>query len=337
MSNKSSVFTILILLGLLLSSNGAYAFGITSPAAVPLNSPIGTGFTYQGYLTDGGSPTNGAYDLQFKLFNDASVGTQVGSTVTKGDVVVSEGIFTVGLDFGDVFDGTAYWLEIWVRPGASTGGYQQLLPRQPLTTVPYASYATNAPWSGLSGVPAGFADDVDNNTTYAAGNQLSLAGTTFNVSEGASSGLDADLLDGQQGSFYRNASNINAGTVNNARFSGYSDLSAEGYLNNNSSSDLLTRSQADGRYWNASNINSGTLSNAHFSAFSDWVEEGHLGTHIHLIPSFCPSGGTLTLDISCMTLLCSISPTRYFNCAGACTNTVSQQCPTDWLGRLIDT
>ncbi|PLX07289.1 MAG: hypothetical protein C0596_11795, partial [Marinilabiliales bacterium] len=36
----------------------------------------------------------------------------------------------------------------------------------------------------------------DNNTTYSAGNQLSLSGTTFNVSEGAGSGLDADLLDG---------------------------------------------------------------------------------------------------------------------------------------------
>lgn len=37
----------------------------------------------------------------------------------------------------------------------------------------------------------------DNNTTYSAGNQLGLTGTTFNVSEGAGSGLDADLLDGQ--------------------------------------------------------------------------------------------------------------------------------------------
>jgi hypothetical protein len=39
--------------------------------------------------------------------------------------------------------------------------------------------------------------------------------TTAN--DGASSGLDADLLDGQHGSFYQNASNINAGTLNAAR------------------------------------------------------------------------------------------------------------------------
>ncbi len=36
----------------------------------------------------------------------------------------------------------------------------------------------------------------DNNTTYSAGNQLSLSGTTFNVTEGSGSGLDADLFDG---------------------------------------------------------------------------------------------------------------------------------------------
>ncbi len=39
---------------------------------------------------------------------------------------------------------------------------------------------------------------TDNNTTYSAGNQLSLSGTTFNVTEGSGSGLDADLLDGHQ-------------------------------------------------------------------------------------------------------------------------------------------
>jgi hypothetical protein len=35
--------------------------------------------------------------------------------------------------------------------------------------------------------------------------------------DGANSGLDADTLDDQQGSYYRNATNINAGTLNNAR------------------------------------------------------------------------------------------------------------------------
>ena len=38
--------------------------------------------------------------------------------------------------------------------------------------------------------------------------------------DGPSSGLNADLLDGQQGSYYQNASNLNAGTVNDARLPG---------------------------------------------------------------------------------------------------------------------
>jgi len=37
----------------------------------------------------------------------------------------------------------------------------------------------------------------DNNTTYSAGNQLGLSGTTFNVTEGSGSGLDGDMVDGQ--------------------------------------------------------------------------------------------------------------------------------------------
>lgn len=35
--------------------------------------------------------------------------------------------------------------------------------------------------------------------------------------DGSASGLDADLLDGQHGSYFRNASNLNAGTLSNAR------------------------------------------------------------------------------------------------------------------------
>tara|TARA_R100000329_G_scaffold5458_4_gene7097 strand:+ start:6192 stop:7973 length:1782 start_codon:yes stop_codon:yes gene_type:complete len=38
-----------------------------------------------------------------------------------------------------------------------------------------------------------------------------------NGNDGAGSGLDADLLDGQEGSYYRNASNINAGTLSSSR------------------------------------------------------------------------------------------------------------------------
>jgi len=55
------------------------------------------------------------------------------------------------------------------------------LPRQALTAAPYALYAQAAPWSGIAGVPDGFADGVDDNTTYTAGQGLLLQGTTLSV------------------------------------------------------------------------------------------------------------------------------------------------------------
>jgi len=153
--------------------------------------PLGTAITYQGRLADGGIAANGAYDLQFSLYNAETGGTQVGSPVSKGDVPVSEGYFTVQLDFGaGVFDREARWLELAVRPGASTGAYTVLSPRQALTPAPSAQYASNAgyafstgsaPWSGLTGVPAGFADGVDNDTLYSAGTGLTLSGGTFSL------------------------------------------------------------------------------------------------------------------------------------------------------------
>jgi hypothetical protein len=131
---------------------------------VTLQAALGTAFTYQGRLTDGGSPANGTYDFQFKLYDAASSGTQVGSTVTKEDVTVTDGLFTVELDFGSgVFTGDARYLEIGVRPGSSTGTYTTLSPRQALTATPYALYALGASWSGLTAVPAGL-DDGDDDT-----------------------------------------------------------------------------------------------------------------------------------------------------------------------------
>ena len=98
----------------------------------------GNAFTYQGYLEDGSSPANGKYDFQFNLYNALTGGSQVGSTITKDNVTVTNGLFSVALDFGSVFDGTGLWLEAGVRPGSSTGSYVILNPRQEITPAPYA-------------------------------------------------------------------------------------------------------------------------------------------------------------------------------------------------------
>jgi len=79
-------------------------------------------------------------------------GAQVGPLLNQTGVLVTGGLFTVQLDFGDVFDGTALWLKIAVQC-AGDPSYTDLSPRQPLTAAPYALYALHAP-PGPSGPPA---------------------------------------------------------------------------------------------------------------------------------------------------------------------------------------
>jgi hypothetical protein len=83
-----------------------------------LQAAISTTFTYQGSLSDGGNPANGNYDFEFRLYDDADDGTLMG-TDTETDVPVTDGLFTVQLDYGEVFTGTARFLEIGVRLGDS--------------------------------------------------------------------------------------------------------------------------------------------------------------------------------------------------------------------------
>src|SRR5262245_46889686 len=72
----------------------------------------GTAFTYQGRLNDGGLPASGNYDLKFALYNALSGGSAVGSAQTNAPVGVSNGLFTVTLDFGaGAFPGADRWLE----------------------------------------------------------------------------------------------------------------------------------------------------------------------------------------------------------------------------------
>lgn len=105
----------------------------------------GTAFTYQGQLNDDGSPANGSYDLQFTLWNAASGPSQIGGAVTVNDLAISNGLFTATLDFGaGAFAGSARWLEIAVRPGASSGAYTNLLPRTQILPSAHAIYAGTA-------------------------------------------------------------------------------------------------------------------------------------------------------------------------------------------------
>lgn len=145
-------------------------------------APLGSAFTYQGQLRESGLPANGLYDLQVCLFDGPVNPVTLACAPDFADVPVEVGLFTLSLDFGTApFAGEVRYLELRVRPGASSGGYTILAPRQAIRPAPEALRAaasSAAPWSGLSGVPAGFADGVDDNsggtvTSVAAGTGLS--------------------------------------------------------------------------------------------------------------------------------------------------------------------
>ena len=197
-----------------------------SVSLVAVADSVGTAFTYQGYLTDGGSAADGTYDFKFRLYDALTDGTQVGSEVVKDDETVSDGLFTVELDFGsDAFTGDARWLEIDVKADAE-GSYTTISPRTALTPAPYALHAVDA-WSitGNSGTTHGtnFLGTTDNvSLTLAVSNTAALRllpnATSPNVIGGHSdnsvtSGVVGATIGGGGGSGVANTATAMLGTV----------------------------------------------------------------------------------------------------------------------------
>ncbi|HUA64570.1 MAG TPA: hypothetical protein VME24_01905 [Alphaproteobacteria bacterium] len=103
----------------------------------------GTAFTYQGQLQSNGGLANGTYNLQFSLYTNSAGGVAVAGPVTNSAVTVTNGLFTVIIDFGSAaWSGATNWLQIGVASnGIST--FAQLNPRQEITPTPYSIFAEN--------------------------------------------------------------------------------------------------------------------------------------------------------------------------------------------------
>ena len=112
----------------------ASSFITTTPAhATP------TTFTYQGHLVNDGQLADGIYEFQIRLLDD--IGTQIGTT-EFANVVVSEGTFTLDLDFGpSAFDGSERFLELAVRSVDDGGSFVTLSPNQRVNATPVAQFA----------------------------------------------------------------------------------------------------------------------------------------------------------------------------------------------------
>jgi hypothetical protein len=183
-----SIATLVVCVGLIAAITPSSAFAQTST------------FTFQGKLSESGIAANGNYQMKFSLFDQASNGNQIGSTVSNPSVNVFNGIFTVNLDFGPTaFSGPPRYLQVEIF-SASANAFLAMNPRQPISSAPYAISSLNAitamDSANLGGVPAGHyiqgtdprlndarvpvagsADYIQNTTTTQALSNFSISGT----------------------------------------------------------------------------------------------------------------------------------------------------------------
>jgi hypothetical protein len=170
----------------------------------------GTAFTYQGRLNANGASANGSYDLRFTIYDSVGGPTSVAGPLTQNGVAVTNGIFTVVLDFGtSVFTGPARWLDIGVRTnGAAT--FISLTPRQPLLPSPYAIYAATAS-NVVNGSVVKSLNNLRDNVTLTAGANVTVTPTGNTITIAAPGGPNGPWSVNGSSAFY-NGGNVGIGT-----------------------------------------------------------------------------------------------------------------------------
>lgn len=221
----------------------------------------GSSFTYQGELINNAVPANGNFDFRFILYSADVGGAQIGPIVTLPNVAVTQGIFTVPLDFGTVFGTADPWLDIAVK---AAGGptYTQLTPRQPVTPAPRAM-ALSLPYADSVDLPSQIAFSIDNISGGAAsfsvsGNEYWDAVQIHSTSLGG--GLRSVVQAPSQGSA---VSGYNYGTERGA-------AQFEIYNEDNDRSATFMRTNGDG-YAIQAEVNADTLGTALFARTTSTV------------------------------------------------------------------
>lgn len=151
---------------------------------------IGTAFTYQGRLNQGGGPASGAFDMTFRLFNALSGGSQVGSDEALINVPVTNGLFTVEIDFDAAAFSTnqALWLEVVVEG-------VPLAPRQRLANAPYSLATRGLSVSGAGDIGIGtLVPQAQLHVARTQPDNLNLMELSFVGGDVGSLGEDAALL-----------------------------------------------------------------------------------------------------------------------------------------------
>jgi len=140
-----------------------------------------TAFTYQGQLHDTGTNANGSYTMTFTLYDSITGPTNQLGVVTVSNVTLLNGLFTVNLDYGNVFTGSARWLEIAVQSGS--GNPETLSPRVQVLPSPYALYAGSAAAFSSGGWSMGVGNYASlQNALLIFNNGTAVMGLTTNAS-----------------------------------------------------------------------------------------------------------------------------------------------------------
>lgn len=204
------------------------SFLLVSPVVAQHGIPQGTAFTYQGRLTDMGGPADGLYDFTFTLLDDSdpAVAAILGTEVLNS-VLVTEGLFTVTLDFGNLFNGEARWLQIHVAQAGDA--LTELVPTQPVHSSPYSLVALEVPDASITSAKIADGNVTSshlNSTGISAGLYgssslvprlfIGIDGRIGSVSEQAISITGDNIVDGSVSSADLNITGVSSGLYGSA-------------------------------------------------------------------------------------------------------------------------
>ena len=208
----------------------------------PAKAEVPGQVNYQGYLTDtDGYPIDGIVDMEFAIYSQEFEGSPIWFEPHYG-VTVTAGVYNVTL--GETYSITyglfmsSCWLEVAVgEEGAAD--LEVLEPRQPIVSSFFAIEANSVPWSGITGIPAGFADGTDDG----ASDWSQLSGIPAGFADGTDDGAsDWSQLSGIPAGF---ADDTDDGASDWSELSGIPAGFADGVDNEGATEAQLTDHAAD--------------------------------------------------------------------------------------------
>lgn len=329
-------------------------------AALPATAAVPEIFTYAGTLKQGSAPANGTFAVVATLFDDETAGASVFSQTEAALVVVDgELILDLGADptnplTDDLLAGGPLFLSVTVNG-------EELSPRVPLTSVPFARIASRAQDADTVG---GLGPDDFEALIPSPGSGLVLDGNT-NVLSLAPNGVgSAQIADGTVGSVDLaadavtsakiavdavGASEVAADAVGSAEIApgavGTSEI-ADGAISSPklALSAVTTASLADGAV-TAQKLATASVGQTQIATSGVGnLELAGIETNVFLQPRGC--GGGLNTQTACSTLMCGIfsgtNLPRFLDCSGNCVLTSADSCSGTadgftFVGKLLAT